>query len=221
MDSSFKRLNNIIILILLIALCMIFFENTSNAKLDNEEQIKEELQKENDENPVSTKYLVTDKYISYVEPKTTIEDFKRNVQGVKVYETMTKEKEVTEGIIKTGMIAEYTKNGRNYYISVTGDLNKDGILNQIDITREIRAILENENWKIEEEIVRISADILRDAELDEKDVKKGIDLIVLEKQEENSFEKIKKPEIEITGEYKDDRYITQVKVKILPKDEMD
>ena len=218
MVNSFKKLNNIIIFILIIALCTIFFANTANAKLENEEQIKEELQKENDENPSSTKYLVTDKYISCVNSETTIEDFKSNVQGVKVYETMSKEKEVTEGIIKTGMIAEYTKNGRTYNISVIGDLNKDGVLNQIDITREIRAILGIENWKIEEEIVKISADILRDTTLDEKDVKKGIDLIVLDKEEENSFEMIEKPEIDIIGEYKEDRYITEVKIKILQKD---
>ena len=218
MRNNIKKLNITTIFISIIVLCMIFFANTANAKLENEEQIKEELQKENDENPISTKYLVTDKYISCVNSETTIEDFKSNVQGVKVYETMSKEKEVTEGIIKTGMIAEYTKNGRTYNISVIGDLNKDGVLNQIDITREIRAILGIENWKIEEEIVKISADILRDTTLDEKDVKKGIDLIVLDKEEENSFEMIEKPEIDIIGEYKEDRYITEVKIKILQKD---
>ncbi len=140
MRNNIKKLNITTIFISIIVLCMIFFANTANAKLENEEQIKEELQKENDENPISTKYLVTDKYISCVNSETTIEKFKSNVQGVKVYETMSKEKEVTEGIIKTGMIAEYTKNGRTYNISVIGDLNKDGVLNQIDITREIRAI---------------------------------------------------------------------------------
>ena len=217
MRNNIKKLNITTIFISIIVLCMIFFANTANAKLENEEQIKEELQKENDENPISTKYLVTDKYISCVNSETTIEKFKSNVQGVKVYETMSKEKEVTEGIIKTGMIAEYTKNGRTYNISVIGDLNKDGVLNQIDITREIRAILGIENWKIEEEIVKISADILRDSTLNEKDVKKGIDLIVLDK-EENSFEMIEKPEIDIIGEYKEDRFITEVKIKILQKD---
>ena len=84
---------------------------------------------------------------------------KENIIGeVKVYEDNTKQSEVTTGIIKTGMLLEYLENNRTFDVSVLGDLNKDGILNQIELTREIRNIVNLEGWNIE----ILSGDITKD-----------------------------------------------------------
>ena len=215
-----KRIYNLIII--LVALLFIFaFPNKVEAKLENEDEIIARVQKDNDDNPESTAYLVTDEYVSNVAPETSIETFRRNIEnGVTVYENATKQKEVTEGIIKTGMLLEYNQNGRTFDISVLGDINGDGILNQIELTREIRDILKTENWKIEKEIEKLAGDIERDRKIDEKDTEAIINYIVFEKFKIDDFELVQKPQIDILGgDYKEDRYRGNVSVKITEKND--
>ena len=202
-----KRIYNLIII--LVALLFIFaFPNKVEAKLENEDEIIARVQKDNDDNPESTAYLVTDEYVSNVAPETSIETFRKNIEnGVTVYENTAKQNEVTEGIIKTGMLLEYNQNGRTFDISVLGDINGDGILNQIELTREIRDILKTENWKIEKEIEKLAGDIERDRKIDEKDTEAIINYIVFEKFKIDDFELVQKPQIDILGgDYKEDRY---------------
>ena len=215
-----KRIYNLIII--LVALLFIFaFPNKVEAKLENEDEIIARVQKDNDDNPESTAYLVTDEYVSNVAPETSIETFRKNIEnGVTVYENTAKQKEVTEGIIKTGMVLEYNQNGRTFDISVLGDINGDGILNQIELTREIRDILKTENWKIEKEIEKLAGDIERDRKIDEKDTEAIINYIVFEKFKIDDFELVQNPQIDILGgDYKEDRYRGNVSVKIIEKND--
>ena len=215
-----KRIYNLIII--LVALLFIFaFQNKVEAKVENEDEIIARVQKDNDDNPESTAYLVTDEYVSNVAPETSIETFRKNIEnGVTVYENTAKQNEVTEGIIKTGMVLEYNQNGRTFDISVLGDINGDGILNQIELTREIRDILKTENWKIEKEIEKLAGDIERDRKIDEKDTEAIINYIVFEKFKIDDFELVQKPQIDILGgDYKEDRYRGNVSVKIIEKND--
>ena len=57
-----------------------------------EEEYVAKLMLENEENPESGKYLVTDEYISRVSPNTDVKDFKKNFskgEEVKVYESLS------------------------------------------------------------------------------------------------------------------------------------
>ena len=66
-----KRIYNLIII--LVALLFIFaFPNKVEAKLENEDEIIARVQKDNDDNPESMAYLVTDEYVSNVAPETSI-----------------------------------------------------------------------------------------------------------------------------------------------------
>ena len=208
------KVRNLIIILLMTVLFCFAFKMTVQAKVENEDEILEIVQKDNEDNPESTEYLITDKFITNVLPNTNLERFKTNVEDeIKVYEDSTREKEVTTGIIKTGMVAIYTQNDRLYEISVLGDINRDGMLNQIDLTREIRDIVNSK--KIENEIEKITEDLNRDNEINKKDIEKIIDYIVYNKIQLDKFEKIDNPKIEVEGEkYQENRYRGDVIVKI-------
>ncbi len=216
-----EKVVNLIASILIALSFILVLQITVNAKIEKEDEIIAIIQQDNEDNPESTAYLVTDKYVSNVAPETSIETFRKNMEeGITVYENATKQKEVTDGIIKTGMVLEYNQNGRTFDISVLGDINGDGILNQIELTREIRDILETENWKIEKEIEKLAGDIERDKKIDEKDTEAIINYIVFGKLNIGEFELVEKPEIEVTGEdYEEDRYRGNVNVKIAEKNE--
>ena len=216
-----EKVVNLIASILIALSFILVLQITVNAKIEKEDEIIAIIQQDNEDNPESTAYLVTDKYVSNVAPETSIETFRKNMEeGITVYENATKQKEVTDGIIKTGMVLEYNQNGRTFDISVLGDINGDGILNQIELTREIRDILETENWKIEKEIEKLAGDIERDKKIDEKDTEVIINYIVFGKLNIGEFELVEKPEIEVTGEdYEEDRYRGNVNVKIAEKNE--
>ena len=216
-----EKVVNLIASILIALSFILVLQITVNAKIEKEDEIIAIIQQDNEDNPESTAYLVTDKYVSNVAPETSIETFRKNMEeGITVYENATKQKEVTDGIIKTGMVLEYNQNGRTFDISVLGDINGDGVLNQIELTREIRDILETENWKIEKEIEKLAGDIERDKKIDEKDTEAIINYIVFGKLNIGEFELVEKPEIEVTGEdYEEDRYRGNVNVKIAEKNE--
>ena len=216
-----EKVVNLIASILIALSFILVLQITVNAKIEKEDEIIAIIQQDNEDNPESTAYLVTDKYVSNVAPETSIETFRKNMEeGITVYENATKQKEVTDGIIKTGMVLEYNQNGRTFDISVLGDINGDGILNQIELTREIRDILKTENWKIEKEIEKLAGDIERDRKIDEKDTEAIINYIVFEKFKIDDFELVQKPQIDILGgDYKEDRYRGNVSVKITEKND--
>ena len=153
--------------VIAIILSIVFAVNVQVNKVDasstNEELIAK-LMKENEDNPESIKYLVTDRFISRVMPETKVEKFKENFskgEEVKVYKDKTCQEEVKEGYVYSGMYAKYESNGRIFKIAVIGDIESndkeenniegDGILNQIELTRIIRDYVKTEGWEIKEE----------------------------------------------------------------------
>ena len=184
---------------------LINIENSSNKILGN--YMKEEIEKlmnEDDENLVSNKYLVTDTSIEKIAENTKIEDFKKNFEKeIKIYEDNVLTKEITEGIIKTGMVAE--DRGSIYTLVVSGDVNKDGLVNQIDISKIIRGEM------LEESTLKAS----------EIGIEKIENKIVFGKFEIGNVKEVDIPEIEIVeGELgKNDWYTSDVKIKVHQKDE--
>ena len=220
--KEFKKIIYDLTVISIIALIFVFgLQMRPKARLESEDEIIARLQKENEDNPESTNYLITDEYISNVLPETTVENLKKNIKEVvKVYENEGKESEIKTGKVKTGMVVEYVDNSRTYGLSVLGDINRDGSLNQIELTREIRDIEKTAGWNISEKIDIYSGDMNRNGKIDKDDVESIIEYIVYGKLETNKFATILKPEIKVTsGNFKVDRYDSNVEIEITQKDE--
>ena len=210
------------IAIAIIASLQIVNVNKSNLK-DREMNLSEEerlfidkLKAENDDNPESTIYLVTDEVISRVRPETTVESFKGNMeQGVELYTNNDATEKVESGIVKTGMYAVYTQNGRKYEISVVGDIDGDGKATQIDLTHMIR-YAQNSESRIEGEVEKKAGDIVVNGEIDREDIDWMIEYLVFGRGNIENPNQVESPKVEvIDGDQDLDRdYKTDVTVKI-------
>ena len=183
-----------------------------------EEEIKvmiQQLKNQNKDNPDSEEYMVTDEIISRVKPETTIEMLKSKVENVEIIDGEDKSN------VKTGMVAKYGENGRIYEISVLGDINGDGILNQIDLTREIRESIKSEKWRIEKEVEKISADVNFDKEINEKDIRMIINYILYGELHVKEVERVIAPKTEVISglEVEEGRYLSTVTVRITQQNE--
>ena len=213
----------ILSLILMVAVIILAKDTIAMDEINIQEMI-EKLQKENEDNPESNKYLVTDKTISRIKPESTLDIFKAQLKDVTVnIEENGELKEITNNTekLKTGMIAKYQNNERTYKISVLGDIDGDGVLNQIELTRDIREYVKSKNWRIEEEIQKISADVTCDGNIDEKDIKSIIKYIVFGKLSVDGVETVKAPSVEVIegNSVAEGRYNTNVKIKVAQKNE--
>lgn len=93
-------------------------------KTESTDETKEDYITE-DDLIYSSKYLVKGKIIYRIDPKTSIEEFKKNIeiakgQEIKIYKG---KKEITSGNIGTGMKIKGT-NGEEYETSVIGDISR-------------------------------------------------------------------------------------------------
>ena len=115
-----------------------------------------------------------------VEPETTLQEFKKNFYDnqITVYTNQDKENEVTTEFLGTGMVLEYSEDGktRDYQISVIGDLDGNGKIEQIDFSKTIRYIVEEEGVELKG-IEFYSADISGDGIVDQRDIRKYIKYI--------------------------------------------
>ena len=115
-----------------------------------------------------------------VEPETTLQEFKKNFYDnqITVYTNKDKENEVTTEFLGTGMVLEYSEDGktRDYQISVIGDLDGNGKIEQIDFSKTIRYIVEEEGVELKG-IEFYSADISGDGIVDQRDIRKYIKYI--------------------------------------------
>ena len=101
-------------------------------------KLEQELINQNDENLISNKYLVTDNTIERIKENTKVEEFLKDFNNeIKLYKDEKMEEEVSTGIILGSMCVE-DKDGNIYNLIVDGDVNKDGFVNQIDISKIIR-----------------------------------------------------------------------------------
>jgi len=140
--------------------------------------------------------------IARVLPNTNIEQLKRQLSNtnVTIYNNQNKTQTITSGILKTGMLV--TDGTTNYTVSVVGDANGDGLLNQIDVREIIQVIIGTKSYG--NTTVRKKAfDITDDNKIDQRDLTKMIQYVVYGKmgikEETMKFEETNNP-----GEGKDD-----------------
>ena len=164
----------------------------------------EKLKNEDDENLISTKYLVTDNVIKRVKENTNIEEFKKSFEReVKVYTDEAMDEEITEGIIKTGMTVVDKED--TYIAVVDGDVSKDGKVDQIDVSKMVR--------KETEEIGKVEAS--------EYGIEKVARKIVYGEYELEKVKEVEKPEIKIVNgqQGENEWYTTDVELEINQKEE--
>lgn len=78
-------------------------------------------------------------------------------------------------------------------------LSGDGVLNQIELTRDIREAVEDENWRITEDVERKSADVNCNGLVDKNAVKTIIDYIVFGNLNIDEVPIVKKPTIQVVS----------------------
>lgn len=175
----------------------------------------------------SDKYLVTAENVSRVAPGTKADTIK-NIFNKQIIITKNGE-EVKEGtILGTGMkisVKNPTKidaeGNYAYELSVYGDTNGDGKSNQVELTKIIRNVVDEEKWNLTG-VKKISADLTVDNKIDEKDVNPSVKYIVYGEMSIPEFEPVVEPTIEVvegTYDKEENCYTTNVKVKITEKAE--
>ena len=227
LKGKYRKSIIISIIVSIILMLIVVLLSKDVIAIENEVNIEEMitiLENKNENNPESTDYLVKDKIIGRIIPGTTVKQLEEalNVTVNTEEDGNLKEIEDKTEIIKTGMKAKYKENDRIYELSVLGDINKDGELNQIELTKEIRNYLQIENWKITDELEKESADVRCDGVINEIDIGAIIDYIVFGNLEVPKVDKIEAPEIEIIEGIeteKENYYDSNVKVKITEKNE--
>ena len=204
-----------IFVLLLIGIgCLGLSKNSNNINKENDKieematgYMSEEIEKlknEDDENLISTKYLVTDNVIKRVKENTSIEEFKKAFEReVKIYTDEMMNEEVTEGIIKTGMTVVDKED--TYIAVVDGDVSKDGKVDQIDVSKMIR--------QETEEIGKVEAS--------EYGIEKVARKIVYGEYELEKVKEIEKPEIKVVNgqQGENEWYTTDVELEINQKEE--
>lgn len=164
----------------------------------------EKLKNEDDENLLSTKYLVTDNVIKRVKENTSIEEFKKAFEReVKIYTDEMMNEKVTEGIIKTGMTVVDKED--TYIAVVDGDVSKDGKVDQIDVSKMVR--------EETEEIGKVEAS--------EYGIEKVAKKIVYGEYELEKVKEVEKPEIKVVNgqQGENEWYTTDVELEINQKEE--
>ena len=171
----------------------------------------------------SKRYKVNnvDKNILRVEPETTLQEFKNNFyeeEKITVYKDKEKQDKITSGFIGTEMVLEYNSDDKNndYQISVIGDLNGNGKIEQLELTKTIRHIVGQEGAEITG-IQYYSADITGDGLIDQRDIGKYIRYIV-EGKLEVDLPDIEAPRVAIEVE---DKTETTIEVSVLAEDNGD
>ncbi len=204
-----------IFVLLLIGIgCIGLSKNSNNINKENDKieematgYMSEEIEKlknEDDENLISTKYLVTDNVIRRVKENTSIEEFKKAFEReIKIYTDEMMNEEVTEGIIKTGMTVVDKED--TYIAVVDGDVSKDGKVDQIDVSKMVR--------QETEEIGKVEAS--------EYGIEKVARKIVYGEYELEKVKEVEKPEIKVVNgqQGENEWYTTDVELEINQKEE--
>ena len=169
----------------------------------------------------SEKYLVTEENISRFFPETKVDKIENKFN--KEIEVDASETNAEEGMLATGTkigVKNPTKvdaeGDYKYLVSVWGDTNGDGKSNQVELTRIIRNVVDNEKWELTG-VKYISADLTVDNKIQEDDVKASVNYIVYGEVEIPEFRQVEEPSFEVvSGTYIEDGgfYETDVELKI-------
>jgi len=170
-------------------------------------------------------YLVNniDYIVSRIDPKTNIENVKAAfdipAEKVHIYKDNTFAEEVQTGYVGTGMQIKCDGTGQSYTISVIGDIDGNGLANQIELSKIIKHIVNMQEYELKG-IDYISADITGDDKVDQRDVTALIRYIVFGDFVLSDVKRPKAPSIDIlTGtEGENGWYTSDVEVQITPRE---
>lgn len=206
-----KRLILSIGIFVLISVMTLVFTSNSNqtVELTENQKLFNELSEKHFGEFGSDKYLIKEGYISKIYPNTKIKDFIKELhEDVEIYEN---EKQVTDGIVKTGMVLKL--HDLTFTLLVTGDLNNDGKFNQIDLNRIIRNIDKEDITDAE----KIIADLNGDGVVTDVDADLGADMLLgVEKIDIAKPQNVEIPANFITGaSLGNDWYTSEVSLRVL------
>ena len=115
---------------------------------------KPEEEKPKDERPEDDKeelifeseiYKIEDKYIKNISVNTTFEEFKNNIESNKALKVIDNDKEISNlDKLKTGM--KIIVEDKEYIIVVLGDINSDGRISLVDISKLVLHYNEDKNF---------------------------------------------------------------------------
>ena len=180
----------LILIILFILSCIPSVKASNESTVDvttNNKQVLIDATNRSGDNLESDKYIIDTnaKMIYRVVPQTQIDTFKSNFNlpdQIKVYMDTSCTQEVTSGTIGTGMYVKNLADNNVYVISVIGDFNGDGTINQIEITNIIRHVVGLKNYQLSGAALK-SADLNNDQEINIIDITILIRYIVYNKLE--------------------------------------
>lgn len=169
----------------------------------------------------STIYTISNlyDYISTIPPKTLVSEFKKgfNIEESKIhiYKTATLKEEVNDGYVKTNMGIRFDGIEKNYLALVVGDINGDGLANQIELQMLIKHIIGMQGNKLTG-ISFICADLNSDGKVNQIDLKILIDYIIYGRIIVEKPEIPRSPKIEIVSGVlgNDNYYKTKPVIKI-------
>ncbi len=193
--------------ILLIISTIIFIVNISRAENENVLESK--------------KYLILEEkgYISRIVPETELAEFRQKFnigeETVHVYKDSNLKEEITEGYIKTGMIATFDGMEEKYQLIVIGDLNSDGLMDQIDLNLLIKHVIGMKDFQ-QKGLPLIASDISKDSKTNQTDITLLIRYIMTHELYIPEIERPVEPTIEIVKgkEGENNWYISDVQAQI-------
>lgn len=174
-------------LALIVSLVVLFFGNFVNAETSNIKSDEYLISNTNDYN-----------YIARIPPNTKVETFKNafsvSKEYIKVYKDSSLKEEITTGNITTNMWAKFSGIDGTYKLIVVGDLDGDGLVTGVEITRMIRNIVGYLNGTIEGSDV-LAADVNDDGKIDQLDLTSLINYLVYGRFTASKENEVKKPSI--------------------------
>ena len=168
----------------------------------------------------SAKYMILERkgQITRIIPETTIEEFKqkfnKEASAIHLYKDENTKEEITQGYVKTGMVVAFDGITERYKLSIIGDLNGDGELNQIDLNLLIKHVIGFSEYE-EEDIKWKSAEVNGDGIINQIDITTVIRYIMEHELYIPEIVRPLSPIIEIKTEKTEEEYYkTDVEVEI-------
>lgn len=180
-----------IVLFISVASIIMITNSNQTVELTDDQRLFNELSAKSFGEFGSGKYLIKENYISKIAPDTKVADFIKELNEKAV--VFENDKKVTSGIIKTGMTLKL--NDLTFTLLVTGDLNNDGKLTQIDVNRLIRNI-GKENI---DETELILSDLNDDGLVNEADADLGADYLLGKSKLEFSGSSVLNANVNLVG----------------------
>ena len=202
-----KLMYFLLIILMATILTNVFLKNTSYAA-DNIDKLESDIYIISEENLIVSRIL----------PLTSIGDVKKsfNVDSsqIHIYEADGKT-EANQGVIGTGMKIRIGTSGKTYTACVVGDVNGDGEIKQLEVSKAIKHVVGLEKYQLTG-IDAIAIDVSGDGQITQKDVSILIKYVVYGKLDIGEVSRPSSPLISVISGTKgnNDWYTSNVTLKV-------